>query len=171
MVMTVLAFLGWSLFWLALLLGLALDLLGLFGNWVILGACAVAWALSGFAHFGPLSLFFMLLAAILGEVLETALAGYGAKKFGGSKGSIVAALVGALGGAVIGTPLFPIVGTLIGACVGAFGAAAFYDYVQHEKGVQASVMTGVGAAIGKVGGLFAKLGCGIAMLIIAYLAR
>ncbi len=165
---TVLIGLGWTAMFAAVIVGLALNLVGLFGNWIIFGAMAVLWALSGFTHFGIMGMVLMLGVAILGEVLETALAGYGAKKFGGSKGAMVAALVGAIAGAIFGTPLFPIVGTLIGACVGAFAAAAFYDYVQHEKGVHASLRTGVGAALGKIGGLFAKLICGFVILLIAY---
>lgn len=161
--------LGWIVLSAAVVAGLLLNLVGLFGNWVIFGALAALWALSGFTHFGIIGIVLMLGVAVLGEVLETALAGYGAKRFGGSKGAMVAALVGAIGGAVLGTPMFPIVGTLAGACVGAFAAAAFYDYVQHEKGVHASLRTGVGAALGKIGGLFAKLICGFVILLIAYL--
>jgi len=166
---TFLAILGWSAFALAIVVGLLLDLVGLFGNWVILGAVGCAWALTGFVHFGWVGLLLMLVFAVLGEILETALAGYGARKFGGSKGAMVAALVGTLAGAILGTPLFPIIGTLIGACIGAFAGAAFYEYVQHEKGVEASIKTGVGAAVGKIGGLFAKLFCGFAMLAVAAL--
>lgn len=166
----ILGVVGWTVFGLAILAGLVLDLVGLFGNWVILGTVATAWALSGFTHFGILSLILMTLLAAAGEVLETLLAGYGAKKFGGSKGSMVAALVGAIGGAILGTPMLPIIGTLVGACVGAFAAAAFYEYVQHEKSVDASLKTGFGAAVGKIGGLFAKLICGFAILFIAYVA-
>ena len=165
---TVLLWTGWTAFGLAVVVGLLLDLVGLFGNWIILAAAAAAWALSGFTHFGVWGLVFMTGFAVLGEVLETALAGYGAKKFGGSTGAMWAALVGTLVGAVLGTPLFPVLGTLAGACVGAFAAAAFYDYVQHEKTVHASLRTGVGAALGKIGGLFAKLFCGFGMLAAAW---
>jgi len=160
---------GWCMFGLAIVVGLCLDMVGLFGNWIILGAVALAWVLTGFEHFGIFGLAFMAGFAILGEVLETLLAGYGAKKFGGSKGSMVAALVGCIAGAILGSGLLLIVGTLIGACVGAFAGAALYEYVQMEKTHNEALWTGLGAALGKVGGLFAKLFCGIAMLLIAVL--
>jgi uncharacterized protein YqgC (DUF456 family) len=166
---TALAILGWSAFGIAVVVGLGLDLLGLFGNWIILGAVVIAWILTGFEHFGWYGIGAMLVLAILGEVLETAAAGYGASKFGGSKGSILAALVGCLGGAVLGTPVFPIIGTLIGACVGAFVAAALYEYIKHEKEAGEAMWTGLGAALGKVAGLFAKLLMGLAMLVAATL--
>lgn len=161
---------GWGLFGLAIIAGLGLDLVGLFGNWIILAAVALAWVATGFENFGIVGLGCMAGFAVLGEVLETALAGYGARKFGGSKGSMVAALVGCLLGAAFGTPLIPIpiVGTLIGACLGAFIGAALYEYIKLEKKAGEALWTGLGAAIGKVGGVFAKLFCGMAMLIIAY---
>jgi uncharacterized protein len=163
---------GWSLFALAIVVGLALDMVGLFGNWIILGAAVIAWLVTGFTHFGVWSLVFMAGFAVLGEVLETAFAGYGAKKFGGSKGSIVAALVGCILGAIAGTPLIPIplIGSLIGACLGAFSGAALYEYIKMEKKAGEAMWTGLGAALGKVGGLFAKLFCGFAILAIVIFA-
>ncbi|MBL7645770.1 MAG: DUF456 domain-containing protein [Candidatus Hydrogenedentes bacterium] len=159
---------GWSLFGLAIIAGLGLDLVGLFGNWIILAAVALAWVATGFDNFGIVGLGCMAGFAVLGEVLETALAGYGARKFGGSKGSMVAALVGCLLGTIPGTAVLPIIGTLIGACLGAFVGAALYEYIKLEKKAGEALWTGLGAAIGKVGGVFAKLFCGMAMLIIAY---
>ncbi len=166
-----LAVLGWSVFGIAILVGLALDLLGLFGNWIILAAMVVAWIATGFVHFGWLGIGLMLALAILGEVLETIAAGYGAKRFGGSKGSMLAALAGCLGGAILFTPLIPVplVGTLIGACIGAFLGAALWEYVRHEKKPGEALWTGLGAAIGKVAGLFVKTLAGFGMLVVGAL--
>lgn len=168
---TALAVTGWSLFGLAVLAGLLLDLLGLFGNWIILAAIVLAWVATGFSHFGWMGLLFITGLAVLGEVLETAAAGYGAAKFGGGRGSIVAALIGCFGGAIVFTPIIPIplVGTLVGACLGAFLAATLYEYIQMEKQMHHALWTGLGAALGKVAGLFAKLLAGLAMLVVAAL--
>lgn len=160
---------GWGLFGLAIIAGLGLDLVGLFGNWIILAAVALAWVATGFEHFGIVGLGAMTAFAVFGEILETALAGYGARKFGGSKGSMVAALIGCLLGTVPGTAILPVVGTLIGACLGAFIGAALYEYIKLEKKAGEALWTGLGAALGKVGGVFAKLFCGMAMLVIAAL--
>jgi hypothetical protein len=168
---TTLAITGWSLFALAVVVGLLLDMLGLFGNWIILGAVVIAWVATGFEHFGWVGLLFMTGLAVLGEVLEFFAAGYGAAKFGGGRGTIVSALVGCLAGAIIFTPLIPIplIGTLIGACLGAFLAAALYEYIQMERQVHQAMWTGFGAALGRVGGIFAKFLAGIIMLAIAAL--
>ena len=66
----ILAILGWTLFGAVVLAGLALDLVGLFGNWVILGAVGAAWAVTGFTHFGVWSLAALAGLAVLGEVIE-----------------------------------------------------------------------------------------------------
>ncbi len=165
-----LSILGWISFALIILVGLALDLLGLFGNWLILAAVAVAWLVTGFEHFGPLALVLMLGLAIVGELLETGAAGFGASRFGGSKGSIVAAVIGCLLGAAAGTALLPVIGTLAGACAGAFIAAALHEYLNVERTVSQSMWTGAGAAFGKVVGLFAKTLVGFVMLLVAALS-
>ncbi len=164
---SILIIIGWAAFGAAIVLGLLLDLVGLFGNWILLGALSILWAVTDMAHFGPWALAAMVALTVFGEVLETLFAGFGARRFGGSKGSMVAALVGCLAGSVLGTPLMPIVGTLLGACVGAFVGAALYEYLNQEQGLHQAAWTGLGAAMGKIGGLFAKLFCGLAMLAVA----
>lgn len=164
---TLLAILGWSAFALAILVGLGLDLVGLFGNWIILAALGVLWAISGFACFPWWALVLMVGLATLGEVLEQVFAGIGARRFGGSKGSVVAAVVGVILGGIAGTPWFPLVGTLIGACVGAFAAAALYEYIREEREFGQAMWTGIGASLGKVAGLLAKLFCGLGILVAA----
>ncbi len=164
-----LAILGWSLFALIILAALLLDLLGLFGNWIILGAVGAAAAITGFDHFGGYTLVILLVFAILGEVLEAFAAGVGAARYGGGKGAIAAALVGTLVGAIVGTPLFPILGTIVGACLGAFLFATLYEFLVSNRGLDSATRIGFGAALGKIAGLFAKTFVGFAMLLVAFL--
>jgi len=166
---TALAILGWALFGLTVIIGLALDLVGLFGNWIIFGAVGVVWAATGFQHFGAWSLAALVGLAVLGEVIETAAAGYGTAKFGGNRRAVVAACVGCVLGAIVGTPWFPVVGTLLGACLGAFVGAVAHEYLNEQKQARQALWTGLGAALGKVAGLFAKVLVGFAMLLIAAL--
>ena len=90
------AVLGWTAFGLAVLLGLALDMLGLFGNWIILLAVGAAAAISGFDHFGGWTIPILLLLATLGEVIEAVSAGAGTARFGGGRGAMISAIVGTL---------------------------------------------------------------------------
>jgi len=168
-VTTFLIILGWTCFVLAVLVGLALDLLGLFGNWVILGALVTLWAATGFDHFGLWAIAGFVGLAVLGEIVEAAAAGIGARKFGAGKGAMVAAIAGCVVGSVVGTPLLPIIGTLAGACLGAFIGAVSYQLVVMEKQTSGALWTGLGASLGMVAGLVAKLIVGFAMLLLAAL--
>lgn len=160
---------GWTLFGLAVLVGLMLDLVGLFGNWIILAAVTLAFVFSGFEYFSWPVLGVLLVIAILGEIIETAAAGFGAAKFGGSRGSMAAAIVGCILGAILGTPIFPLLGTIVGAAVGAFVGAGLYEYLQGQKSANDATQIGIGAALGKVAGLFAKTFAGFTMLFVAFL--
>ena len=178
-----LTLLGWTAFAMAIILGLGLNLLGLFGNWIILLAIVGAWIVTGFEHFGLGTLAAMFLVAVAGEVLEFALAGYGARRFGGHRGAMVAALAGAIAGSGVGTPMLPVIGTAIGACAGAFLFAAVYQYIANQRPAnealpgwrarwgeaRSAMWTGTGAAVGKIGGILAKFVCGLIILGIALL--
>ncbi len=156
--------LGWIAFGLVVIVAIALNSLGLFGNWLILGAVAAVWLLTGFEQFGLITLGILLALAIVGEVLEAVAASYGATVFGGSKKAFLYIAAGCILGAIGGTPLFPIVGSLIGALIGGFAAATLYEYIVEERHARESVWAGIGAALGKAGGIFAKLFVGFVML-------
>ncbi len=162
---TFLIILGWTAFVLVIVAGLLLDLVGLFGNWLILGAAAAVWVISGFEIFGLWLLAILLVLAVAGEVIEAVAAGYGASRFGGGKGAMIAAVIGCIAGAILGTPWMPLVGTLLGACLGAFLAATAYEVAVVRKNLDASVRTGFGAALGKVAGMLGKLAVGVAMVL------
>lgn len=165
--MTTLAIVGWVVFGIVVAIGLALDLVGLFGNWVILLAIGSAWAITGFTHFGGWSLGVLAGLAVFGEVVEAIAAGLGAKRFGGDRGAALSALGGAIAGAIVATPVLPVIGTLAGACAGAFLAAAAHEILLMRRTASDAAWTGLGAALGRIGGLAAKLAIGIAMLIVA----
>ncbi len=163
-----LAVLGWTAFGLAVLAGLALDMLGLFGNWVILLAVGTAAAVTGFDHFAGWTIPVLLLLAALGEVIEAGAAGAGTARFGGGKGAMLSAIVGTLVGAAVGTPIVPILGTIIGACAGAFVFAGLYEVLVSRRRLEDAAKAGFGAALGKIAGMFAKTLIGFAMLLVAF---
>lgn len=165
---TTLAIAGWTLFALAVLVGIGLNVFGLFGNWIILSAVVAAWLVSGFTYFSIWSILVLLALAGLGELLEAIAAGYGASKFGGTRGTMVASIVGAIAGAMLGAPLGLIIGALAGGLAGAFAGAILYELIQAQKSYQEAVWTGFGAALGKLGGVFAKLMIGFIMLATAF---
>ncbi len=169
MAATALAIFGWTLFAIAVLAGIALNVFGLFGNWVILGAVIIAWLVSGFYYFSIWSILVLFVMAAIGEQLEALAAGYGASKFGGSRGTMIASIAGAIAGAMFGAPFGFVFGSLAGGFAGAFIGAILYELIQEQKGYREAVWSGVGAAVGKLGGVFAKLLMGFLMLATAFL--
>lgn len=161
--------LGWGAFTLAIVIGVGLNIIGLFGSWIIFGAAVIAYVATGFGSFSLVGLAVLLGLAILAEILETLAAGYGAKRFGGGKGAILAAIVGCIVGAIVGTPFLFLIGTIIGACLGAFVGAGLYEFIVMEKELHVAARTGFGAALGKVGGILAKFMVALAMVLVIVL--
>ncbi len=166
MLNAVLGVLGWVVLGVVFVAALVLDVLGLFGNWVIFIGITTAGAVTGFDLYPWWILIILLLLAIVGEVLEALSGWMGARHIGGSSVGVLPPLIGALGGAVLGTIVIPIpiIGSLIGAFVGVFVGVFLYENQKHRRDVQASAMAGLGATVGRIGGAAAKVCIGILMI-------
>ena len=104
--------------------------------------------------------------AAVGEVLEFAAGAAGAAKQGASRRavalSLVGALVGSIGGVMVGAPV-PVLGSfvmaLVGGAAGAFAGAylgeTWKGRAEHER-----IAAGQGAFVGKIWGTLGKLACG-----------
>jgi uncharacterized protein YqgC (DUF456 family) len=152
------------------LLGIALNVLSLPGNWLIpLLALAVSWR-THWLH--PTPPILLLLVGILAgaELIELAGSVIGAKTFGASKSATWAALAGAILGAILGSLLAPPLGGLIGAILGAFIAAWLTELIKKRPHKQA-LKSALGAALGRATGLVVKITFGLlAWLILAVAA-
>jgi uncharacterized protein YqgC (DUF456 family) len=152
--------------WAALLiltnaLWLALDLLGLPGNWLMVaGTLLVAWLQPGM--FSAWTLVAVVLLAAAGEVLELLSGVLGARKGGAGRRGSAGALGGGLLGAIVGTfwiPV-PVLGSLLGACAGACLGAWILEQ-SGGRGSWASLRAGIGAGVGRALGTVTKLAVGI----------
>lgn len=153
------------------LVGLAANLLGMPGNWlVVLLAAGCLWLQpeSQLSHVAVLPFASIVAAAILGEVLEFAASAMGASRKGGSKRATALAIVGSIGGAVVGLfagtaiPI-PIIGNLIGSLLlgaaGAFGGAIVGERWAGKDWDQ-SIEIGNAAFWGRLLGTVGKAVCG-----------
>jgi uncharacterized protein YqgC (DUF456 family) len=160
------------LFLLALMLmGLFLNIVGLPGLWLIVGAHAAYGYVTGWEQFvGWPSLIALIVLALCAEVVEFMAGAAGSKSAGGRKRGMIGAVVGGLVGAVFFTGLvpIPIVGTIIGVCLGTFIGAAIMEY--YGKGAAHSVRVGFGAAKGRFWGIIGKSAFGAVMLVVALIA-
>lgn len=146
--------------------GWFLQLLGLGGNWVIVGSAA-AYSLvvpqdsAGAISFTTIGI--LLALAIVGEVIEFAAGAAGVAKVGGSRRSAVLALVGSIAGGIVGIFVglpVPLVGSILAAVLFAAAGAmvgAFLGESWKGRDFDTSLEVGKAAFVGRVLGTLAKM--------------
>jgi len=150
---------------------LALVVFGLPGNWLIVFSTGLfAWWQWDAGVFSVWTLVAIVVLALLGELVEFFAGMVGAKRAGASWRGSVAAVLGAVVGAVAGTFIIaiPFVGTLVGACGGAgLGVWA----VENSRGARDHALRrGVSAGLGAFIGIVSKLAAGVAIWLIVAVA-
>lgn len=155
------------------------TLIGLPGNWIIVGATAV------YVYFGPQEghwaiglgvLGILLASALLGEIAEALAAALGVTGKGGSKRGAMMALLGSLAGGVaglfVGTPI-PVIGSVVASlALAAFGAlvGAVIGEQWAGKNLTHSLKIGEAAFWGRMMGTLAKLLFGAVMVTVVCVA-
>lgn len=136
--------------------------LGLPGTWLMLGV-AVAYAAMTKESIGWFSIVVLGVVAVIAEVIEFALAGRFARRYGGSKRAGWGAMLGGVVGAFAGFPV-PVIGPMLGAFVGAFAGALLFEL---SGGVKAGPATKVatGALLGRVTAAALKVAIGLVMAV------
>ncbi len=148
---------------------LALVFFYLPGNWmIVLTTGLFAWWRQDADVISAWTIGAMAILALIGELIEFLAGLGGAKKAGAGWMAALAAVGGALVGAIAGTLLIPIplVGTLLGGCVGA-GLATWGVERAGGKQKQDSVKSGIGAGVGVFIGAAAKIAVGVILWLIA----
>jgi uncharacterized protein YqgC (DUF456 family) len=151
---------------------LMLVIFGLPGNWlIVITTCLFAWWKWDDGIFSIYTLIFITALGVLGELIEFFAAMGGAKRAGAGWVGSIAALVGAVLGALIGTFMIPIpfFGTLLGACLGAGLFAWGLEFARGRK-MKESVRYGVGAGLGRFLGTTIKFGLGILIWLVVAVA-
>ena len=145
------------------LIWLLLVLFGLPGNWlVVTSTCLFAWWRWEDGVFSVYTLIAIVVLAVLGELFELIGGMHGAKRAGASRRGSIAALAGAVAGAIFGTFMIPVMflGTVLGACIGA-GLGAWAIEASRGRKMEESVRCGVGAGLGELVGITAKVTIGV----------
>ena len=147
------------------LVGLLLNILGLPGLWLMVTAHAVfGWATGWGLYVGWPSLLILAGLGLCAEIVEFVAGAAGSKSAGGSRRSMAGAITGGFVGGIAFTFLVPIpvVGSILGALVGsAIGASGLE--VTRTRDWRTLTRVGLGAAKGRLIGMIAKTGFGIAM--------
>src|ERR671932_76622 len=147
----------------AMLFGLAMIPFGLPGLWVMAGAVLVYSYLGPPSAVGVATLIAVLVLAFAGELLEFALSGRYARKYGGSRRAGWGAILGGIIGAFIGVPIF-LIGSMIGAFLGAFVGAWMAELTLGTE-VRAATRVATGALLGRIAAVAAKVGIGLVIMV------
>ncbi|HJD98278.1 DUF456 domain-containing protein [Mailhella massiliensis] len=153
-----------SVFLLALGVCVLLNLVTLPGNWAM-AALVLAWALL-VPQSGLDTLFFVLFIglAVAGEAVEFGAQLWGAKKYGSSKVSTIAGILGTIAGAILGAPFLFGLGAVFGALLGAWAGCLLAELLLRRQPWPLALRAAQGAFVGRFLGMVIKFGLGMAML-------
>ncbi len=143
--------------------GLSLCLLstvvGLPGNWILVGAALVIGAATGFAKMTVASFFLCAGLALVAEVIESVLGIAIVAEHGGSKLGVIGTIVGGCAGVILGGGFFPPVGSVLLGFVGAFLGAVLGEMFRHPD-LNTALRVGFWSFVGRVAAIAAKLSVG-----------
>ena len=141
-----------------------LNLVTLPGNWAMV-ALVIVWEM--FYPGSSLGLGFFVLfigLALLGELVEFGAQIYGARKYGSSKTSTAAGVIGAIVGAICGAPFMFGLGAVFGALFGAWGGCYLAERLIRRQDSATAFRAAQGDMVGKFFVMVIKFGIGMAML-------
>ena len=127
---------------------------------IFIGLVIAAWA-EGFAHVGGITIGILAILAILASGVDFLAGAFGAKRLGASRRAIAGAGIGALVGIFFGIP---------GIIIGPFAGAVIGE-LTVKKDIHAAGRVGIGAWLGLLLGMAAKVALGFAMIGVFIIAR
>lgn len=139
------------------LVGLILSALTFSGTWLVLGATILASYLRGPKFPGAVTIVIFVLLCGAIEAVDFFASSWGVQKRGGSKLAGFCAMLGGIGGMIIGSAIIPvpILGTLIGMFAGSFGCAYAVERNRLQKHDPA-IHIATGAVLARVAILLLK---------------
>lgn len=163
----VLVKIGLVLLYIVLFSCLILTVLGLAGNWVLVGAALII-KLTGLGDMTWTWFGVTVGLAALGELVESLLGLVVVARKGGTRWGVLGSFVGGLAGAVLGAGVVPPVGSLLFGFLGAFGGAALGEYLRARQTHEA-LRVGFWSFVGRTFATAAKIAVGVAIVVIIIL--
>jgi uncharacterized protein YqgC (DUF456 family) len=151
-----------------IIVSLILIVLGLPGLWIMVASAVTYNLIVPGDPIGWVTLIAVAVLAFVAELLEFALAGRYARKYGGSRRAGWGAILGGIIGAMVGIPV-PIIGSVIGAFVGSFLGALIAEFTGGSSAGDATRVA-KGALIGRVISTVLKIGIGFTIGVWIFIA-
>jgi uncharacterized protein len=127
---------------------------------IFAGLVMAAWA-EGFVHVGGAIIFILAVLAVMAVAVDFLAGALGAKRFGASRKAVIGAAAGAFFGLFFGIP-----GIIFGPFIGGMAGE-----LSVRKNLHSAGLAGIGAWLGLVIGVAAKVAIGFAMIGVFLLAR
>jgi uncharacterized protein len=156
---------GLTLFILVLLLGAFSILFGFPGTVIILLDAALYAAVTGFERIGFKILLTLLILSILAELTDFAVGMAGAVKFGASRKSFWASIIGGLIGAVLLASFFFGLGAVAGGFFGGFAGILIAELLRQNR-LKLALRATWGAILGRSAGMCVKGLLALIMIVI-----
>jgi uncharacterized protein YqgC (DUF456 family) len=153
---------GLVLLYIVLFATLALTVLGLGGNWFLVGAALVI-KLTGLGDLTWTWFIVIVALAVVGEIIEALLGLVVVAKKGGTKWGVAGAFVGGIGGVILGAPVVPPLGSLLFGFVGAFAGAAGGEYLRNQR-VEEALRVGFWSFVGRSLATMGKVAAGFCIV-------
>jgi uncharacterized protein YqgC (DUF456 family) len=151
-----------------IIVSLILIVLGLPGLWIMVATAVTYNLVVPGDPIGWVTLVAVAVLAFVAELLEFALAGRYARKYGGSRRAGWGAILGGIVGAMVGIPV-PVIGSVIGAFVGSFLGALIAEFTGGSSAGDATRVA-KGALIGRVISTVLKIGIGFTIGVWIFIA-
>lgn len=151
------------LFYVYLFLALALNVVGLPGNWVLV---ATALVVALIPQFGDLTwtYFFVILGfALLGEAIESLLGLVVVAKKGGTRWGVIGSFLGGIAGVILGSAVVPPIGSVVFGLAGAFAGAVAGEYLREQK-AEPALKIGFWAFVGRSLAIMGKIAAGVGIV-------
>ncbi|NCA81694.1 MAG: DUF456 domain-containing protein [Opitutae bacterium] len=150
-------FFAWTACVLLCLGGLVLAVFSISGTWLVLGAAIGAALLTGPGEFpGWPALLGMFAVCAAVDLLEWFAASWGVRRRGGSRSAGWMALLGSLGGMILGGMVVPILGSLVGMMIGSF-ALVYWTENRRLKQSDHAAHIATGAVLANMSMLLLKV--------------
>jgi uncharacterized protein YqgC (DUF456 family) len=140
------------------------NFFGIPGNLLILFNSVVYAVITNFESISFAFIITLFFVVLLVEVIEYVLIIVSARRYGASKWGITGSIVGGIGGAISGAFVTPVLGAIVGSIIGVFLGATLLEFLKSFS-LREAFFSGIGAFIGKLGGLTVKT-CGAVTMII-----
>ena len=158
-------FLAWTACALLCLGGLFLSALSISGTWLVLAAAALAGWLAppgAFPEWPTLLGMSACCAAV--DVVEWFAAAWGVRRRGGSRAAGWMALLGSLGGAILGGMVVPLLGSLVGMMAGSF-ALVYWVEKRRLRQTDRAAHVATGAVLAGMSMLLLKVAATAALVL------